>query len=366
LERPVKHDRVEEIDALRGIAAILVVFFHLTFKKSGQIAFFKLGVTGVDLFFIISGFVIYMSLTGIRNTREFVIHRVSRLYPTYWACVTLTFIFICVRSHFYKGANVPFISVGDYLADMTMFQYYFGIKDLDGPYWTMLVEMLFYFGIGMLFYFTLLKQSNLIGIILSIAAVILTNFFYCHPLSHEIISEVPLLTFLPLFIAGTTFYQLYYGSGKVLQHYLIALICLVCQILLFNYGGKSHFYLTQSEYGGMVLIYFLLFILFVHGKLKFIVNKVTLFLGKISYSLYLIHQFLAVNVIIPILTRMMHINYWVASFFIALPLILLVAFFINRYIEIPISRRMRQKLDTMAGNLQKSAAKGNSQTINNA
>src|ERR1700743_3793687 len=138
-------NRYRELDALRGIAALMVVLFHITIGRPET----KFGVTGVDLFFMISGFVIYMSLTKVKNSLEFVINRVSRLYPTYWTCVTFTYILICIYQH--DGS--PPTKFINYLGNMTMFQYYLGIKDLDGPYWTMIIEMIFYIGMLFLFHF---------------------------------------------------------------------------------------------------------------------------------------------------------------------------------------------------------------------
>lgn len=138
--------RVKELDSLRGIAAILVVIFHFTMDQQGTSHLFTLGSTGVDLFFIISGFVIFMSLLKIRDSKSFIINRVSRLYPTYWACVTFTFILISITAAY--DPTVRHVSFGHYLANMTMFQHFFLISDIDGPYWTMIIEMMFYIGIS--------------------------------------------------------------------------------------------------------------------------------------------------------------------------------------------------------------------------
>ena len=89
-----KNLRLLELDSLRGIAVLFVMFFHFSFGRIQYNTFFKLGTTGVDLFFVISGFVITMSLSQIKQSRDFFINRVSRLYPTYWASVTFTFIIL--------------------------------------------------------------------------------------------------------------------------------------------------------------------------------------------------------------------------------------------------------------------------------
>ena len=53
-----------------------------------------------------------------------------------------------------------------------MFQYYLKISDLDGPYWTMIIEMIFYIFILLLFHFKILRYFNLLGILLSITLVV--------------------------------------------------------------------------------------------------------------------------------------------------------------------------------------------------
>ncbi|WP_183576330.1 acyltransferase family protein [Mucilaginibacter sp. X5P1] len=348
LGNSTKHKRFKELDALRGIAAIMVVLFHFTLGRPLHKFGFNLGVTGVDLFFIISGFVIYMTLTKVKGSLEFIINRVSRLYPTYWVCVTFTFVFICLQAHFDKSAKIVPPGFLDYVGNMTMFQNYFNINDIDGPYWTMIVEMLFYIGILLLFHFRKLKYVNIIGITLSIAVVIISSLFYNHTLVQQLLAAVPLLTFIPLFLAGTIFYNIYEYKENLIQQYTMLLLCLICQELLLRYGGRSRFYVTHVEYLTMLILYFSLFTLFVTDKLKWIINRVTLFLGKISFPLYLIHQYIAVMFIIPILTKTYNVNYWVASLLVALPIVLILAYLVNRFVEVPVSRRMREKLNSIA------------------
>lgn len=88
--------RIKHIDVLRGIAAILVTFFHLT----GGIAlsqntadYGKYGYLGVEIFFVISGFILPYSMykTGydINNFGRFMLKRVIRIYPAYLVAVAI-------------------------------------------------------------------------------------------------------------------------------------------------------------------------------------------------------------------------------------------------------------------------------------
>src|SRR5690606_1085154 len=93
--------RYLELDALRGIATLMVVLIHYTLRWSAYYTILKQSTTGVDLFFIISGFVIFMSLNYISGSREFIVNRLARLYPTYWAAVTFTFLLMVAVTVFY-------------------------------------------------------------------------------------------------------------------------------------------------------------------------------------------------------------------------------------------------------------------------
>ena len=75
-----KKKRFQELDALRGLAALMVVFFHFTKGRNEADLGFKLGTTGVDLFFVISGFVILLSIEHIEKSGQFIINRIRLIY----------------------------------------------------------------------------------------------------------------------------------------------------------------------------------------------------------------------------------------------------------------------------------------------
>jgi peptidoglycan/LPS O-acetylase OafA/YrhL len=340
---PLKTENVRyaELDSLRGVAALLVVLFHFTMGRSQAELGFKLGTTGVDLFFIISGFVISMSIERVSSGLEFVINRASRLYPTYWACVTVTFIVISTYTWYKQDST----KVSDYLGNLTMFQYYLHIPNLDDPYWTMIVEMLFYLFILILFYFRLLKYIVTIGSILT-AFVVSISWFYWDKFSW-LFNALPILEFFPLFFTGIIFYKIVKEKNNSPSQYLFVLGCLVAQILLFDHAGISKEFISQLEYAAMLVIYFGLFILFVNDKLKIIISKPLLFLGKISFALYLSHQYIFIGHVLPFLLNRLNLNFWFSIICIGLPLSLGLATAITYYVEIPYSKKMRQWLSAL-------------------
>ena len=121
-------NRLQELDALRGIAVMLVVFLHFTSADGQSKNIFKLGVTGVDLFFVISGFVILLTLEKTKNWQDFVVGRFSRLYPVYWLTVTVIALLMLVMN--FVGTQPSIGMPIKYLANMTMLQNYFKKKDI--------------------------------------------------------------------------------------------------------------------------------------------------------------------------------------------------------------------------------------------
>lgn len=194
-----KENRILELDALRGIAALSVFFYHASiyYKESIYFSFFRFGLTGVDLFFIISGFVIFSSVQN-KSRLQFIKSRFLRLYPSYWFAVTLTFILIILK--FYEKGMINQIPIKDYLINLSMIQEFFGIKNLDGPYWTLYIELFFYLIIfcfmqkELLIYFTL-------GIITLTTVLVRLNFLpSAFPFSS--LTNTPISTQSSLFLAA--------------------------------------------------------------------------------------------------------------------------------------------------------------------
>lgn len=145
--KPIR-ERFALLDGLRLVAALAVLAFHYTARETdawatpisrqapGVFDVSKYGVFGVDLFFVISGFVILMTAWQ-RPINDFVASRVSRLYPAYWVCVVVTALVL-----FLDGAR--WFRASDVLINLTMLQEAFGVQHIDGVYWTLWVEMRFY------------------------------------------------------------------------------------------------------------------------------------------------------------------------------------------------------------------------------
>jgi peptidoglycan/LPS O-acetylase OafA/YrhL len=136
--------RLRELDAIRGLAAITVMLSHFTIRYDeiyghlpGVPVFVPPG--SYLLLFMITGFAIALTLEKRPSLGQFVMARASRLYPAYWVAVMLTFE---VVTRF--GLPGREVSAKAALVNFTMMQHYFGVANVDGAYWSLVLQINFY------------------------------------------------------------------------------------------------------------------------------------------------------------------------------------------------------------------------------
>jgi peptidoglycan/LPS O-acetylase OafA/YrhL len=98
----------------------------------------RFGHFGVDFFFMISGYVIMLSV-GQRSASQFAAARFVRLFPAFFFCLTLTALTIAAVG----GAHYD-VSLPQWLANLTFFGKWLGQPYVDPSYWTLVPEILFY------------------------------------------------------------------------------------------------------------------------------------------------------------------------------------------------------------------------------
>lgn len=274
--------RILELDVLRGIAALSVVMFHFTTVYHNRyehpeepIISIPLGYYGVQLFFMISGFVIFLTLSKTENYKDFLVSRFSRLYPVYWVSVLITF--FTIQTFGLKGVD---LDLSEAVINLTMLQGVFGISNVDGAYWSLMYELIFYVFMLAIFQFRLLKRIELIltiWLIVQLSSVLIEIYFGWFPWK---ITKLLILEYANLFVSGIIYYSIFIDRFTR-QRAFILLLCLINQLLVDGLTGLI-----------IVSFYFMIFTLFCYNKISFIVFKPLIYLGSISYSLYLTHQYL--------------------------------------------------------------------------
>jgi peptidoglycan/LPS O-acetylase OafA/YrhL len=351
--------RLYQIDFLRFFAAISVVLFHYTFRGFmadnwsplefeflGSI--FKYGFYGVHLFFIISGFVISLSIQD-NSFVNFLISRITRLYPAYWFCVTLTFIAIMIW-----GAPIFEASLNQYLVNLTMMQKFFNISDIDGVYWTLAIELKFYFIIGL---YLLINYKNKIKLDVFIFSWLALTIIMQGLNSRNIPAVTVVQSFFDVgynsyFIAGMLLYRIYKAGNKI-TYIGALLLCLVISLrnLKPEIGMLENVYKSPISYYiaiSIVVFWYLVIYLCSINYLQSLNKKSFMWLGALTYPLYLIHE----NIGFMMFNKVASVNkYILLSLVIAI--MLMASYIINRYVEIPMSSFMKKYLKALQQSFKK-------------
>jgi peptidoglycan/LPS O-acetylase OafA/YrhL len=146
------------IDALRGIAALAVVFYHayegghitglLALLPTWVAALLKHGALGVPVFFVLSGFVISHSVVRSRVTFSFVgrfmLRRSIRLDPPYWFAIILAISFAYLSARVVAGKELPTFTFGQVTAHFFYLQEILGYPEINPIFWTLCQEVQFY------------------------------------------------------------------------------------------------------------------------------------------------------------------------------------------------------------------------------
>lgn len=332
--------RLVEVDTLRGLAALAVVFFHFT-TRFGELfeghppptLAFTTGYFGVNLFFIISGFVIFMTLEKTKKPMDFVVSRFSRLFPAYWFAIFLTL----VITHL-LGLPGKLVGIGTALANMLMIHGFFNIPHVDGVYWTLEVELLFYCGM-----FLLYRMKRLDDIHLVLLGLLLLRITY-YLLEHQfgislpwILFRILILQYIPWFALGISVYLLVNrqkagvwipAARTAVFSVLTLLICESFAVSLLAIVFATTVFLAAS------------------GHLSLLRFSPLVWLGTISYPLYLLHENIGWAVILWLLSAHVPMD---LAIMVTLGVVLLLASVVNRMIEQPAMRWIRAHYKNKTG-----------------
>jgi peptidoglycan/LPS O-acetylase OafA/YrhL len=329
--------RLDELDALRGIAALSVLLFHYanqfqqTYHHLGRFSFsFEVGKYGVELFFVISGFVIFWTLDRTRRAGDFVVHRFARLYPTYWASLAITAGLVAI-------AGLPNQRVGsfDLLMNVTMFPDFLSAKAVDGSYWTLQIELFFYAQMLCWYALGVLRRIRwVIAAWLLLAAAYAIAHRLDAPLSYTF-QELLIVRYAHCFSVGILMYRMREAGGATLADWLLLA------------GAHVVSWLTWGPAEAIVLgICTTLFLLMNAGRLGVLSWRPLLFLGGISYTLYLLHQEIGYILIAALEKTGLKP---VPSILVTTAMMIVLAWLLSRYVERPANRLLRALYERWRG-----------------
>ena len=303
--------RLPFIDALRGIAALWVLIFHIA--EGGQIAalqavlpswvnltVFKFGHFGVPIFFVLSGFVIALSINDDRVTLRYIgrfaLRRAIRLDLPYWASIAITLAFVAIKARMLPQENVPIATVPQVLAHLFYLQEFLGYREINAVFWTLCYEVQFYLmfcaliGLAQAFRRTEADQWPL-AIVFALTAVVSIIW----PLTPSLDVRGLALPNWHGFLLGAFVYWTLKGRMST------------GGVALYSTALLGMFAVTRDSFTLVCLATATLILLVGRAdRLRMWLSGSTLqFLGRISYSIYLLHlpvvgaAFFVLNKLLP-------------------------------------------------------------------
>jgi peptidoglycan/LPS O-acetylase OafA/YrhL len=292
-----------EIQYLRVLAISYVFVFHFTARRASLLPYgqeverapWNLGWQGVYLFFIISGFVIAISLDKSTTAIAFIKNRLIRIYPALFVILPITYLIqrFVPYSEFASRSTFPNLVNSMLLIPPTLSNSILGLNIdwLTLVLWSLKVEVCFY-----IFVFVLRSRmsSKTVQRLLPRLAVI-TGLFLL--LSEHIAEEKLLIGFAVVFLKWISFDFLnWFTLGIILRKwskdecstsdYLLFTINLTLAIGLLNYHELS----LENVVGLLALVGIMVTTLSLGKKGQLFKNRFILNAGNSSYEMYLIHQ----------------------------------------------------------------------------
>jgi len=290
------------LDGLRGLAILLIVFYH----NFGFINYFFFGWLGVDLFFVLSGFLITDILLKTKNDqnylRNFYARRVLRIFPLYYLTLLL---FIIILPAFNNNLNLNYYQ-DNQLWFWSYLQNWLFIFHPPPPatealshLWSLAVEEQFYL-IWPLVILIFKKPKTLFYLLIVVLVGVILLRFFLWTYKIENIAYFNLYTFSRIdgLCIGSMLALLRIINPRIINRYfsfiVLALALLNFIFFLFNRQNQFSFpYLAIAGYTTFAVIFALLVNEGVESENSFI-NKVfsislLKFFGKISYGLYIFH-----------------------------------------------------------------------------
>ena len=342
------------MDALRLLAALGVMMFHFTARDHSRWGddvlpsqefphlsdVTRYGYAGVHLFFVISGFVILMSIWG-RSVQQFVASRVSRLYPAFWAAVVLT----ATLRWWWPTFEAP--TPGQVLVNLTMVHEPLGVDSVDGVYWTLWVEMQFYLlMLGLLVWGIttrrVLALATVVPLLGSLAALLLP----------DVAGDLTLAGWAPMFGAGMALFVIYREGPTAARWTVVAMDAALAALLSATRTATA---VDAVASGGPTVPWVLAAVAVATVALVAVVAMVPAIrdldwraltvLGALTYPLYLTHEYVGwatIEELHPALGR------WL-TLVVAMALCLGLARLLHRLVEQPVQRPLRRLLERRLG-----------------
>jgi len=341
-----KEEKNHNVQILRFVAAALVLVTHITFyiheRINPSVVVWHIGETGVPLFFVISGFVMYLS--GMRlvgkpdGASVFLRRRVARIVPLYWLITTIKVIAALAIPVAVLHNKPNLLNVLASYFFVPMFNAAGEIRPIHGVAWTLLHEMMFY---GLFSLALFLKRPPLAFCASIIVFMCLLGWGWAPNFA---LAKVYLNQINLLFVFGMLISCAHVRGFRIPAFIAVPVLVLGVSAIVFPELSPLRRPLHGDFDFAAVLIFWSFFYVRIPALLG--VRRVLERLGDASYSLYLVHPFVAPAVCV-LLSKLglLSVPVIAVSAFISC---LVVGYLLYVCIEDPLSSRVGKALERMA------------------
>jgi peptidoglycan/LPS O-acetylase OafA/YrhL len=340
-----KGGRLAALDGLRFVAAMLVVLGHYVGSSSAQWGqktttifpwlhpFASWGFTGVQLFFLISGFVICMSSWG-RGLGNFFVSRITRLYPAFVVGVIATSVVIALLPVAFT--QVPWSHV---VVNLTMFQSPLGAVAVDPVYWTLWAEMRFYLLFAL---FVVLPGVTYRRVVMFCVLWTAVSIF-ANGVDFPLLRDVTAYEHSMYFIAGIAFYLMHRFGPTLLLWGIVGISLLRGQFMMLLANGMDKPMGSPHPWSiGAAIItgYFAVIAAVALGWLSWARWRWLTVAGALTYPLYLLHNKIGLTVIKALSSS---VPKWPLLLGV-IAAMLLASWLVSRFIEQPLAPLIKRGL----------------------
>jgi exopolysaccharide production protein ExoZ len=338
--------KFEGIQSLRFVAALLVVVTHSTFyageRLDRSVQTWDFGAVGVDIFFVISGFVMVISTGALVGTKDgwkyFGMRRLVRIVPMYWIATTIKLLTLIALPAAVLHAQLdPGKTILSYLF-LPSRNFEGRVEPLLGVGWTLTFEMFFYF----VFTIALLLRTRPIWLCASVLSLCaLGSVVRPDQWAPALVYLNPIvLYFLVGMIAGEWILS---GSGRRFVTWMsyVVVLWLVIPLADGQFSGSDLSLLIRHISVAVLVIVAVAGDSWISGR----VPKPVIYMGDASYSLYLFHPLMAP--IVPVVLAMIGLRSGGLSVVLSILTALIGAALIFRFVERPITRYLQGNLPYM-------------------
>jgi peptidoglycan/LPS O-acetylase OafA/YrhL len=330
---------IHSLQILRGVAAMMVVTNHFWGSVFGGVFKFN-GGFGVDLFFVLSGFLMVYTQSEKRGPIKFFMGRVKRILPLY-IIISLPLILMYINLHdiYPLISNILLLpSFGNYHHELA-----------NGPAWTLVYEMIFYafFSISLI-----ISRNNIKACFISVGIIIASLYITTNIIGVEprygwihlgyILGDSLMLDFAAGCVIAVAYQQL--KIKPFIDFKILSLIVIGVIYIVLNVFDNARIY----RFGIPAMVLILVAIYTKQGAGIF--YKTLHIIGDASFSIYLAHIYFSYAIKATMLTNHTSIEMTKLSVVLLTIICVLFGIFINRTVEKPLMRFLSSKNNTKAHN----------------